>query len=288
MLKINSWVILALFVSALFVSCEQEDTTSHNDDTFPETVTAIEDVSLDVLTAIENAGFNITNQPPIKYEDRYIVEGDIMLTYDQIMTMSSAEGVTNASKKKQYSTDNLVTTAGNRTISIYVSTSFSGAYVDAVDLAIDRYNDENLELTFQRVTSSGDADISLSRLNWFYEFFGVLGSAGFPTSSGDPYDEILMNGRLFSSYGYSLEAVTTVIAHEMGHCIGFRHTDYFDRSVSCGGSTDDEGDGGVGANHIPGTPTGASVSAGSWMLSCSDGGDRPFNSDDQIALDYLY
>ncbi|MEQ8576674.1 MAG: M57 family metalloprotease, partial [Fulvivirga sp.] len=69
---------------------------------------------------------------------------------------------------------------------------------------------------------------------------------------------------------------------------GFRHTDFFDRSISCGGSTANEGDGGVGANHIPGTPTGASASAKSWMLACTDGGDRPFNNDDRTALNYLY
>lgn len=97
-----------------------------------------------------------------------------------------------------------------------------------------------------------------------------------------------MSGVLESSYGLSTNGIASIIAHEMGHCIGFRHTDYFDRSISCGGGTSNEGDGGVGANHIPGTPTGASLNAQSWMLSCTDGSDRPFNNDDQTALDYLY
>ena len=74
----------------------------------------------------------------------------------------------------------------------------------------------------------------------------------------------------------------------MGHCIGFRHTDYFDRSISCGGAPSNEGSAGVGANHIPGTPTGATLADLSWMLACTDGGNRPFNNDDQTALDYLY
>jgi len=29
--------------------------------------------------------------------------------------------------------------------------------------------------------------------------------------------------------------IVSVIAHEAGHCIGFRHTDCMDRSYSCGG-----------------------------------------------------
>ena len=118
---------------------------------------------------------------------------------------------------------------------------------------------------------------------------GILGSAGFPTDSGDPYPEIQMSGILESTYGLSTDGIATIIAHEMGHCIGFRHTDYFDRSISCGGAASNEGTAGIGANHIPGTPTDdASFSDQSWMLSCTDGSDRPFNANDQTALDYLY
>jgi len=53
--------------------------------------------------------------------------------------------------------------------------------------------------------------------------------------------------------------------------------------------TDNEGDGGVGANKIPGTPSGAYLEGtGSWMLSCSDGSARLFTSADKTALDFLY
>ena len=98
-----------------------------------------------------------------------------------------------------------------------------------------------------------------------------------------------MSGILESSYGLSTDGIATIIAHEMGHCIGFRHTDYFDRSISCGGGTSNEGDGGVGANHIPGTPTGADLQGnGSWMLACTDGSNRDFTNADVTALNYLY
>jgi hypothetical protein len=154
--------------------------------------------------------------------------------------------------------------------------------------AIARYNAENLSLTFSRVTSSSGANIVFSRLSRRDERRGVLGSAGFPTSSGNPYNRIMMSGILESTYGLTVNGIATIMAHEMGHCIGFRHTDYFDRSISCGGSTYNEGAGSDGANHIPGTPTGATLSAQSWMLSCTDGGNRPFNNDDKTALQYLY
>ena len=99
-----------------------------------------------------------------------------------------------------------------------------------------------------------------------------------------------MSGVLESSYGLSVDGIATIMAHEMGHCIGFRHTDFYDRSISCGGGLSNEGDAGIGANHIPGTPNVGEVSASrrSWMLACTDGSNRPFNNDDKTALSYLY
>ena len=276
MKKFNVWVALALLLSVFFVGCEQEE----------EPATTLQEVSDEVLAKLEESGFNVTDQPPIKFEKGYIVEGDIFLTYKDIMSAAKTDGFSIDSK--QYSTDNLVNTNnGSRNITIFVSPNFNATTNSGIDLAIQRYNDENLELTFQRVNSSANADIVISRLNFFLELFGVLGSAGFPTAGGDPFNEISLSGRLTNS-GFNTEGIATIVAHEMGHCIGFRHTDYFDRSISCGGAPDNEGDGGVGANLIPGTPAGATLAAASWMLACSDGGDRPFNPDDQVALDFLY
>ena len=60
-----------------------------------------------------------------------------------------------------------------------------------------------------------------------------------------------------------------------------------DRSYSCNGSPVNEGDGGVGAILIPGTPSGPD--ANSWMLACIGNGiNRPFNNNDKTALSYLY
>lgn len=67
-----------------------------------------------------------------------------------------------------------------------------------------------------------------------------------------------------------------------------RHTDYFNRSISCGGTTSNEGASTVGAILIPGTPADATNAAGSWMLACSNGGNRTFNADDVTGLIYLY
>jgi hypothetical protein len=72
------------------------------------------------------------------------------------------------------------------------------------------------------------------------------------------------------------------MAHEIGHCIGFRHTDYQTRQ-SCGQNVN-EGSAGVGAIHIAGTPTGSDSS--SIMQSCGPAID--FNNKDVTALEALY
>lgn len=272
MRKLLSLSILFSFLGFL-LSCEN--------DTETEYLTPSNEVSKDVIAKLNAAGFNTTDFPVHYYNGQIIVENDILLTEEELNNMSEV-GI--APLDNHYHTTNLVT-GTPRTIKVYVSSSFNSNYPNATDDAIARYNAENLNLTFQRVTSSSGADIKINPSPWWYGWFGILGSAGFPTASGDPHNEILMTRSYYDNVS-DLGALTTTIAHEMGHCIGFRHTDYMDRSYSCGGSTNDEGDGGVGANHIPGTPTGPD--ALSWMLACSDGSDRPFTSNDKTALDYLY
>ncbi len=278
-----------VFVAASFVACSDQD------DTFAEDFS----VSDELVAQIAGLGFDVESQVPTWLADGtgILVEGDIFLTPTDIANMGQGNPVAVA---EQYRTNNLVNAGGGRVITIYAPVASSGgrgkkgtsgyspAMIAGLDLAISRYNSENLTISFQRVTSSGGADIVMTRLSKRDERRGVLGSAGFPTSSGDPYGEIKMSGVLESSYGLSTAGIATIIAHEIGHCIGFRHTDFFDRSISCGGSLANEGDGGVGAIHIPGTPTGATLSKASYMLACADGGDRPFNNDDKTALDYLY
>ena len=251
----------------------------------PQEEVSVNNIPGHVLEALAANGFS-TNDV-VNYEAGYLVEGDIYMTEDQIMNFGGGHTI-----NEQYRTTNLVNAGGGRNITMYANqggrNGYSAGMIAGLDLAIQRYNDENLSITFSRLSSGGSEDITMTRLKKGDERRGVLGSAGFPTASGDPHNEIKMSGILESSYGLSTEGIATIIAHEMGHCIGFRHTDYFDRSISCGGGTSNEGASTVGAIHIPGTPTGASASAKSFMLACTDGSDRPFNNDDKTALNYMY
>jgi hypothetical protein len=255
---------LVMIVSFTITACKKEAKE-----------TAQEEISQETMTKISNLGFNTSNVQIT--EGGYLVEGDIFLSEASLNERPTSPKLRIADVE-QYRTFNLVTGLP-RTITVSVSGSISSAFSAAIDHAIARYNAENLAITFQRVSSGGNINIRIVNTGQY------IASAGFPTSGGDPYNEIKYAKKYTT---YSDGFMTTVLAHEMGHCIGFRHTDYMNRSYSCGsGGNEGQETTGVGAVHIPGTPTGPD--AASWMLAClSSTTDRPFNSNDKVALNYLY
>jgi hypothetical protein len=231
-------------------------------------------VSEEALAKIYNLGFSNKNVIP-DGNGNYIVEGDILLSEDDLNSVPESQFL-RIGGEEQYRTTNLVRNLP-RTITVSLASSLS-TWSTALNTALSRYNALGLQITFSRVTSG--ANISIINGSG-----GFLASAGFPTSTGNPYNQIILNGSAVA--GQPQNTVATILAHELGHCIGFRHTDYMNRSYSCGGSPVNEGSAGVGAINIPGTPTGPDPN--SWMLSCiGSGQNRPFNANDRTALNYLY
>lgn len=255
-----------------FIGCKKNATTASDDQA----------VSEQTLAQIKGLGFSTQNVQ--KVDEGYLVEGDIVLT-PELLNSTPDQKLLRVANSEQYRTTNLVLRLP-RTITVLVS-NLGTAYIAGTDTAIARYNALGGQLHFVRVTS-GTPDITIVGFSQGPRFgYITLGSSGFPTASGDPYNQIKMNTNKFA-YGSNPDVlyVGSVIQHELGHCIGFRHTDYMDRSYSCGGSYSNEGDAGVGAINIPGTPTTADPN--SWMLACSNGGNRTFNANDVTAMNYLY
>jgi hypothetical protein len=235
------------------------------------------EITKEVIAQIKAMGFN--TQDIRRVDDGYVVEGDIFLPDHSFKEKINGRELVIA-KSEQYQTWNIIATSGHRVITVSV-TNLPAAYTAAADEAIARFNAMGLRISFQRVANGGEIDIINANLG-----SGVLGqSAGFPDAFGNPPSPIKLNASYIGStpnQGW----MATIIAHEIGHTIGFRHTDYFNRAYSCG-SGGNEGEAGVGADHIPGTPTAGDPN--SWMLACiGTGVNRPFNGNDQVALNYLY
>lgn len=250
------------------ISCQKSETKTEDNNGVPDAIKA----------KISALGFTATGA--YKTDGGYIAEGDIFLD-DATLNSTPEQKFVVVAGEEQYRTTNLVTGLP-RTLSVrYTGTTTSIS--NAVNAAIARYNalPATYRLRFSRVASTAAANITVSNVSGV----AYIASAGFP-AGGQPFNSIRFN----TAYsGWNANTLASVLAHEMGHCIGFRHTDYACRQFSCGGAAVNEGSAGIGAIHIPGTPTACNGDATSWMLACiGNGVNRPFNANDRVALDFLY
>lgn len=269
-------MIVAIFVIA--PSCSEQDAK-------PELKAEISDHT---IAQFKTLGFDVSDIQLIPSDNpfsrsgsmNYLLEGDIVITPENFRDMLKSGIHHTGAVGEQYRTTNLVN--NNQTITVIGYTGGSNALDSkmrtALQLAVDNYNALNMGLSFTlSFAASTNADIVVYRVSG-----SAGGQAGFP-SGGNPYQWV----QIFSgTSAYSTDVVEHVITHEIGHCLGLRHTDYFNRSLSCG-SGGNEGSGGVGAIHVPGTPTG--YDANSIMLACFSSSETgEFGSYDRVALEYLY
>ncbi|MFY0569865.1 zinc-dependent metalloprotease [Archangium lansingense] len=213
--------------------------------------------------------------------DIMVVDNAVYVGRDAHVTLEASREMIQPGKEsaEQYRTTNLM--SGITKICVVPTSQFNSysRLSAGLDLAIENYNSQGLSFTMVRGSAS-DCSATISAKTTT----GTGGSAGFP-KGGKPYGTINIGTGLQS---YSDDVNEHVITHELGHCIGFRHSDYYDRSISCGGSAANEGASNVGAIHIPGTPTTASR-GGSIMNSCFSSSETgEWTSSDRTALAYLY
>jgi hypothetical protein len=264
------YAIFSVALVAAMLSCQDQE------------VTRKDEVPASVIAQLQAAGFD-TSEGLSKYHDGYLVEYDIFIAEKDLGRLTPSVSIGKNAVEEHYRTTNIVK-ATPRTLTVYMDPGFDSFMQNAFDNALARYNALGLVITFQRASSRGSANIAIDA---FYENSNVLGrSAGFPDAAGNPASPIVLNTKYYNGTSQRGDA-TTVIAHEIGHAIGLRHTDYMNRKFSCGpGPGSNEGTAGVGAILIPGTPSKAE--AGSYMLACSNGTDRPFTTGDRTALTTVY
>ena len=238
-----------------------------------------EDETQQIIDNLIEAGFPA--------DDIRIVEEKVYVGNDAVVSLqASQEMLESEPGEEQYRTNNLV---GGGNVTICANDQdflFDGNFSNAFGQAIANYQNLNAaglsRLGFRRVTGGPDAGCT-----FFIDVFlqgGVGGSSGFP-AGGAPFSQAFIGA---DTIDFGVPVLAHVITHELGHAIGFRHSDFFNRAISCGGAPVNEGDGGVGANHVPGTPTDAVIN-GSLMNSCFNGSENGlFNGTDITAIDVLY
>jgi hypothetical protein len=239
----------------------------------------------EILDNLAQAGFPAS--------DVQVIDGKVYVGNDaEVSLAASREMIQGGSGEEQFRTFNLV--GGPNPTAICVDGSrFTNATLSAgLDLAIGNYEQQflagRIRLRFYRI-GGGRPQPPLPCI-WVITAFvqpGLVGGfAGFP-SGGAPFGQITIGDGVVQ---FGVDVTEHVITHELGHTIGFRHSDFFNRSISCGGAPVNEENppSGLGAVLIPGTPNGSAVGL-SLMNSCfrtTDTGE--FTPTDVTALDVLY
>ena len=269
---------VAVLVAVLFFSCTNLDESAIQEDPLP--IDALTELGFDA----SDAQFVNFKNPITEETSKMIqVEGDMLFTPQHIEEMLGSELSHVGAVGEQYRTSSLVTGLP-RTIRVIGFTgsccALDNTMRTALQWAVNNYNRINTGLNFTLAFGTNYQAYDIVVYN--NGASGGGGSAGFP-SGGDPHQFVQINA---GTSAFGTNVVEHVITHEIGHALGLRHTDYFNRSLSCG-SGGNEGSGGVGAIHIPGTPTG--FDPNSIMVACFGGDeDGEFGPFDVDALEFLY
>jgi hypothetical protein len=218
-------------------------------------------------------------------DDITVVDGVVYTGGDAVVSLEASREMLqvddSVGELEQYRTTNLISRS-LKVICVDGSRFFPfDGISQGLDRAIANYNE--LGLTFRMKRTLGETTgcnaVITGRIT-----SGTGGVSGFP-SGGKPFGTI--NIGLDNDDELPVSTIEHIITHELGHTIGFRHTDFFNRSISCGVGGN-EGAGAAGAVHIPGTPTGATI-GGSLMNACFRQVETGnFTAADKTALRALY
>lgn len=173
--------------------------------------------------------------------EHYLIEGDILF---------SKKGLPrNLYKEQQWATDYLVSKSQAQDIVVKIDASIPTSGVDSwrpeiADALAEWNNLVGCLVNFRIDNSSNSPDITVYGVDHnYFGSYSIQAEAEFPTSDGRPGYRVLISLDFNDNESVPSGRKKYNFAHEIGHCIGFRHTNWSLRGESSSG-----------ANLIPATP----------------------------------
>ena len=224
---------------------------------------------------IHQLGFDVSTI--VDMGDYFLVEEDISIPkenmegYKELLLKDDSIGT------RQARTNRIISSYFHESgIKIDASLNNNPSWRAAILEVMQHYNNLASQIYMYEVTSNPDITLSFASVS------GAWAVGEFPTADGKPGQKIRISN---NANNLSLAQKVFLVAHEMGHNIGLRHTDYLVRE-----SVNPEG-----AIHIPGTPTGSNYDSDPNSVfnsgSYNNGVVIPWNgfsNYDKIAIRYIY
>lgn len=263
MKTINIFVILLkICVIVFFISCNHDLVNFVDEPLSAEKEAQLNDTIDDYKHKLVVMGFDTTSV--YEWDDYYVVEGDILISKKMVDPLLLTT--------RQYRTNYYVSNGEKYTIGVDNTIQINTEWREAVEEVISIYN---ANTGFRLVYTENNPDIRITKVNSLES--NVCAQGTFPSIAGKPGNNVYINYAFQYNIDnfLSLSQKVFLLMHEVGHNLGFRHTD--------GGS---EGEGQFGLINIPGTPT---HDPNSFMNSGTCGLFwNGFSGGDIIALNYLW
>ncbi len=199
------------------------------------------DENKDVLMYIKSLGYSESSIKDVGNE--YVVQGDIsfpknmkipenkslkveapMILQDKLMSTDPNAG---SSKVSQSYTGHLVSVDNRINVRVFIDPSIVNL-TNEINNAIGIWNSVTQAGISFSIVSGGTYDILIVN-----EIFNAYGRARFPLN-GSAGSLVRINSQQMLNDGLNSIQISTVVAHELGHTIGFRHTDWNGNESSIG------------------------------------------------------
>lgn len=218
-------IISIVFVFVVIISsCKKEDVLveEKNQEKLNFSAVDITEADLSKIDFLVNEmKFSKEN---IKILDNYIiVDNDILFDRNNFWELYKQKSFDESTEKTHYKQNYLVTKIS--TISVVV-TPGAVSWLSIVQSAASAWNSLNGRISFSVISSSTMTTTGINVVSAYVTNSpNVIAAGSFVTSNGYPGNNLIIN-KSFTGTLTSSEKKMAIV-HELGHCIGFYHTDGF-------------------------------------------------------------